>query len=183
MCTNESLNNEHDIRIKWVRKFGVCRTSYTSFGKFGTPKTNERAPKTRFLVKSVQKKYKLSNTNGPPRFTKLNYTVLWVYYTGCTRKTKKNVPLPKQLQSAWRYYCFPCAQNHASVTRIPSRQADATDLDSRADRTATISKRFLLPNNITFILIIHSGPVARTVPIYKEPRARLIYITIRVNQI
>ena len=89
MCTNESLNNKHDIRIKWVRKFGVCRTSYTSFGKFGTPKTNGRAPKTRFLVKSVQKKYKLSNTNGPPRFTKLNYTVLWVYYTGCTRKIKK----------------------------------------------------------------------------------------------
>ena len=28
---------------------------------------------------------------------------------------------------------------------------------------------------------MHSGPVARTVPI-KKPRARLIYITIRVNQ-
>ena len=27
MCTNESLNNKHDIRIKWVlRKFGVCCT-------------------------------------------------------------------------------------------------------------------------------------------------------------
>ena len=36
------LSNKHDIRIKWVRKFGV------SFGKFGTPKTNGRAPKTRF---------------------------------------------------------------------------------------------------------------------------------------
>ena len=35
---------------------------------------------------------------------------------------------------------------------------------SRADRTAPISKRFLFPN-ITYILIIHSGPVARTVPI------------------
>ena len=32
------------------------------------------------------------------------------------------------------------------------------------DRTVPISKRFLLPN-ITYILIIHSGPVARTVPI------------------
>ena len=31
MCTNESLNNKHDIRIKWVRKFGVGYTSYTSF--------------------------------------------------------------------------------------------------------------------------------------------------------
>ena len=36
--------------------------------------------------------------------------------------------------------------------------------DSRADRTAPISRRFLLPN-ITYILIIHSGSVARTVPI------------------
>ena len=48
VCTNESLNNKHGIRIKWVRKFGVCCTSYTSFGKFGTPKTNGRALKTRF---------------------------------------------------------------------------------------------------------------------------------------
>ena len=38
------------------------------------------------------------------RFTKLNYTVLWLYYKGCTQKNKKNIPLPKQLQSAWRYY-------------------------------------------------------------------------------
>ena len=62
------------------------------------------------------------------------------------------------------YYSFPCAQNHAPVTKIPSRQTNATDRDSRADRTAPISKRFLLPN-ITYILIIHSGSVARTVPI------------------
>ena len=57
-----------------------------------------------------------------------------------------------------------CAQNHAPVTKIPSRQTNATDRDSRADRTAPMSKRFLLPN-ITYILIIHPGPVARTVPI------------------
>ena len=38
-------------------------------------------------------------------------------------------------------YCFPCAQNHAPVTKIPSRQTNATDRDSRADRTAPISKR------------------------------------------
>ena len=23
VCANESLNNKHDIRIKWVRKFGI----------------------------------------------------------------------------------------------------------------------------------------------------------------
>ena len=46
MYINESLNNKHDIRIKWVRKFGVCCTSYTSFGKLG--KTNGRAPKLDF---------------------------------------------------------------------------------------------------------------------------------------
>ena len=40
--------NKHDIRIKWVRKFAAFCTSYTSFGKFGTPKTNGRAPKTTF---------------------------------------------------------------------------------------------------------------------------------------
>ena len=182
MCTNESLNNKHDIRIKWVRKFGVCRTSYTSFGKFGTPKTNGRAPKTRFLVKSVQKKVQIIKHEWTPEIYKIKlYCIVILLYRMHT-KNHKNVPLPKQLQSAWRYYCFPWAQNHASVTKIPSREADATDIDSRADRTAPISKRFLLPN-ITYILIIHSGPVARTVPIYKEPRARLIYITIRVNQI
>ena len=43
------------------------------------------------------------------------------------KKPQKNIPLPKQLQSAWRYYCFPCAQNHAPVTKIPSRQTNATD--------------------------------------------------------
>ena len=35
-----------------------------------------------------------------------------------TKKQKKNIPLPKQLQSD----CFPCAQNHAPVTKISSRQ-------------------------------------------------------------
>ena len=100
----------------------------------------------------------------PRDLQKFNYTVLWLYYTACTQKNKKNIPLPKQLQPAWRYYCFPCVQNHAPVTKIPSRQTDATGRDSLADRTAPISKRFLLPN-ITYILIIHSGPVARTVPI------------------
>ena len=27
------------------------------------------------------------------------------------------------------YYCFPCAQNHAPVTKIPSRQTNATDCE------------------------------------------------------
>ena len=40
---------------------------------------------------------------------------------------------------------------------------------SRADRTAPISKRFLL-TSITCILIIHSGPVTRTVPIKNHAR-------------
>ena len=80
-----------------------------------------------------------------------------------TKKQKKHTP-PKAAAIALRYYCFPCAQNHAPVTKIPSRQTNATDRNSRPDRTAPISKRFLLPN-IIYILIIHSGPVARTVPI------------------
>ena len=49
------------------------------------------------------------------------------------KKPKKSIPLPKQLQSACRYYCFPCAQNHAPVTKISSRQTNATD-------SASISK-------------------------------------------
>ena len=77
------------------------------------------------------------------------------------KKPKKNIPLLKWLQSAWRYYCFPCAQNHAPVTKIPSRQTNATDRVSRAHRTTPIPKRFLLPN-ITYMLIIDPGPVART---------------------
>ena len=81
---------------------------------------------------------------------------------------KKKHTLPKAAAIRLTlYYCFPCAQNHAAVTKIPCRQTNATDRDSRADRTAPTSKRFLLPN-ITYILIIHSGPVARTVPI-KNP--------------
>ena len=77
-----------------------------------------------------------------------------------TKKTKKKHTPPK----AAVLHCFPCPQNHAPVTKIPSRQTNATDRDSRANRTAPISKRFLLPN-ITYIFIIHSGPVTRTVPI------------------
>ena len=42
------------------------------------------------------------------------------------KNTKENITLPKQLQSAWRYYCFPCVQNHAPVTKFPSRQTNAT---------------------------------------------------------
>ena len=37
-------------------------------------------------------------------------------------KNQKNILLPKPLQSAWRYYCFPCVQNPAPVAKIPSHQ-------------------------------------------------------------
>ena len=80
------------------------------------------------------------------------------------KKTKKTYPSQAAATRLTLYYCFPCVQNHAPVTKIPTRRTNATGRDSRADRTAPISKRFLLPN-ITYILIIYSGPVARTVPI------------------
>ena len=81
--------------------------------------------------------------------------------------TKKKHTPPKAAAIRLTLLLFPMhvAQNHAPVTKIPSRQTNATDRDSRADRTAPISKRFSSPCKITYILIIHPGPVARTVPI------------------
>ena len=93
MCTNVSLNNKHDIRIKWVRKFGVCRTSYTSFGKFGTPKTIGRAPKTRFLVKSVQKKVQIIKREWTPEIYKIKlYCIVILLCRMHTKDKKKGTP-------------------------------------------------------------------------------------------
>ena len=90
-----------------------------------------------------------------------------------TKKTKIKYTPPKAAAIRLTLSLFPMC------TKPRARYQNS---DPRTNRNAPISKRFLLPN-ITYILIIHSGPVARTVPIYKNPRARLIYITIRVNQI
>ena len=93
------------------------------------------------------------------------YCIVIILHSMHTKKPKKTYPSQSSCNPLDAInYCFPCAQNHAPVTKIPSRQSNATDRDSRADRTVPISKRFLLPN-ITYILIIHSGTVARTVPI------------------
>ena len=64
------------------------------------------------------------------------YCIVIILYRMHKKPPQKNIPLAKQLQFAWRYYCFPCAQNHTPVTTIPSRQTNATDRDSRANRTA-----------------------------------------------
>ena len=113
-----------------------------------------------FLVRIIKQEW-------TPKIYKIKlYRIVIILYRMHTKKPKKNIPLLKQLQSAWRYYCFPCAQNHAAVTKIPSRQINATDRDSRADRTAPMHlKEISPPQYHIYILIIHSGPVARTVPI------------------
>ena len=61
-----------------------------------------------------------------------------ILYWMHTKKPKKNIPLPKQLQSAWRYYCFPCAQNHAPVVyqnSEPPNQRNRSRLASRSNCT------------------------------------------------
>ena len=64
---------------------------------------------------------------------------------------------------------------HKTTRPLPkfraAMQTNATDRDSRADRTAPISKRFLFPN-ITYIFIIHSGPVTRIVRTCPECKNR-----------
>ena len=98
---------------------------------------------------------------------KLYCIVITLYRMHTKENQKKHTPPKAAAIHLTLYYCFLCAKNHDPVTKIPSRQANATDRHSRADRTAPMTKRFFLPN-ITYILIIHSGPVARTVPIKKH---------------
>ena len=108
------------------------------------------------------KKVQIIKHEWTPEIYKIKlYCIVIILYRMDTKTPQKTYPS----QSS----CNPLdaiivAQNHAPVTKIPSRQTNATDRDSPADRTAPISKRFLL-HNITYILIIHSGLVARTVPI------------------
>ena len=90
------------------------------------------------------------------------YCIVIILYRMHTKNQKKKLP-SQSSSNPLDAIIVSHAQNHAPVTKIPRRQTNATERDSRADRTAPISKRFLLPN-ITYILIIHSGPV-RTVPI------------------
>ena len=79
------------------------------------------------------KKVQIIKHEWTPEIYKIKlYCIVSILYRMHTKKPKKIVPLPKQLQSAWRYYCFPCAQNHTLVTKIPSRQTNATDCDSRS---------------------------------------------------
>ena len=85
------------------------------------------------------------------------YCIVIILYRMHTKNPQKTYPS----QSS----CNPLDAIIVSHVHKTTRgQTNATECDSRADRTALISKRFLL-RNITCISIIHSGPVARTVPI------------------
>ena len=89
------------------------------------------------------KKVQIIGHEWTPEIYKIKlYCTVIILYRMETKPPKKQTP-PKAAAIAWRYYCFPCAQNNAPVTKIPTRQTNATNRDSRADQTAPISKRFL----------------------------------------
>ena len=79
------------------------------------------------------------------------------------KKTKKHTP-PEAAATRLTLLLFPmCTKPRARYQNSePPYQRNRSRFASRSN--APISKRFLLPN-ITYILIIYSGPVARTVPI------------------
>ena len=83
------------------------------------------------------------NVHWPPRFTKLNYTVLWLYYTGCTQKNPKKTYPSQSSCNPLDAIIVSHVHNwtNAPVTKIPNRQTNATDRESRADRTAPTSQR------------------------------------------
>ena len=64
------------------------------------------------------------------------YCIVIILYRMHTKKLKKTYPSQSSCNPLDACYCFPCAQNHAPITKIPSRQTNATDRDSRAHRTA-----------------------------------------------
>ena len=79
-------------------------------------------------------------------------------------KTKKKHTPPKTAAIRLTLLLFPLCTKPRARYQNSEPQTKAKDRESRANRTAPISKRFLFPN-ITYILIIHSGPVTRIVPI------------------
>ena len=110
------------------------------------------------------KKVQIIKHEWTPEIYKIKlYCIVIILYRMYTKNQKKHTP-PKAAASSLTLLLFPMCTKPRARYKIPSRQTNATDRDSRADRTAPVSKRFLLPN-ITYILIIHSGSVARTVPI------------------
>ena len=123
------------------------------------------------------------NVHWPPRFTKLNYTVLWLYYTGCTQKTPKKTypsqsscnPLDAIIVSHvhnWTTRPLPKFRAAKPTQQIASREQ--IELHPHLKEISPPQYHIYIDN--TFRACGKDSPE-------KKPRARLIYITIRVNQI
>ena len=98
----EKLGLVHPFPFSGVsfREIGHVATTYPFFGQIS-------AKKVQLIIKHEWTR---------PEIYKIKlYCIVIILYRMHTKKQKK-IPLPKQLQSAWRYYCFPCAQNLAPVT-------------------------------------------------------------------
>ena len=111
------------------------------------------------------KKVQIIKHEWTPEIYKIKlYCIVIILYRMHTKKTKKVFP-PKAAAIRLTLLLFHmCIKPRARYQNSEPPNQRNRSRDSRADRTAPISKRFLL-TNITYILIIHSGPVARTLPI------------------
>ena len=100
----------------------------------------------------------------PRDLQNLVYCIVIILYSMHTKKQKKHTPPKAAATLLTLLLCPMCTKPCARYQNYEPPNQRNRSRDSRADRTTPISKRFLLLN-ITYILIIHSGPVARTVPL------------------
>ena len=94
------------------------------------------------------------------------YCIVIILYRMHTNKNKKKHIPPKAAAIRLTLLLFPTCTTEPRAryqNSEPPNQRNRSRVASRSNCTH-ISKRFLLPS-ITYILVIHSGPVARTVPI------------------
>ena len=94
------------------------------------------------------------------------YCMVIILYRMHTKNPQKNISLPKAAAILLTLLLFPMCTTEPRArcqNSEPPNQRNRSRVASRSNCTH-ISKRFLLPS-ITYIFIVHSGPVARTVPI------------------
>ena len=102
----------------------------------------------------------------PRDLQKLNYTVLWLYYTGCTQKNQKKHNHPKAAAIRLTLLLFPMCTK-------PRVRYQNSEPPNQRHRSRAVAK----PADIWPCKFRACGKDSRD----KKPRARLIYITIRVN--
>ena len=133
-----------------------------------------------FLVKSVQKSTNYK-TRMDPRDLQ-NQIILYCDYIiqDAQKNTQKNIPLPKQLQSAWRYYCFPCMCTKRRARYQNSEPPNQCNRSRPASRSNCTHLKEISPPQY-HIYIDNTFRACDKNSLDKKPRARLIYITIRIN--